>query len=674
MEKRVYSLIIIYFIFIIFCLIYIFAQSGEVGITIDNFFINISGPLNTTYYSNITTDNVYSITLNVSSNRNIVLWKYSLFGNGVLTYENISFSSPVIINATRGTNKVIVYALDDYDNYKENSVSFTLDVTNKAPLIQSINERIYVCENKSLPGGGFPIPRFNITEPDSQDIEVRGDDSMGYFDVGIVSQVNSTTSVYEIFSGVLGDYVSILDIKDLLGGVNIGWINYSLGVSVIDDDPVDPKSDSSIFNITLIEINNAPKINNIGVKTLNTNGENSTFDYEVKVFDTEDKDSASGNLDFNVSFSNETLFDIDNYGMIDFTANESYTGVHNVKVCCIDNGLSKIHPLIQTYCGQTGGSLYSCQDFSITITDDNRVPEILGYYPTLLSFTTDYTNLLYFNISVYDEDGTIPDVYWYLNNELIEYDSGTESGSLNQNFSYSFPCGVGGNYIVRADVTDGISNASMGWSITLNYIACSGSAPIGNGGGGGGGKAACIPRWACKDYNDCKNLNEAIIKGNNIFGLINNMREECVKSSWNEANCGYQTRECKDVNNCNSNKTAEGIARGCYFTINPSCHDNILNCHNGSCEVLVDCGGSCKPCPTCSDRIKNQGETGVDCGGPCPECIIEEPFLQFDPMTIIIPSLIILIMLGLIILIILFIGFIRKRKYVDEINQPRKEI
>ena len=27
-----------------------------------------------------------------------------------------------------------------------------------------------------------------------------------------------------------------------------------------------------------------------------------------------------------------------------------------------------------------------------------------------------------------------------------------------------------------------------------------------------------------------------------------------------------------------------------------------------------------KPAATCSDKIRNQGETGVDCGGPCPAC------------------------------------------------------
>jgi hypothetical protein len=52
----------------------------------------------------------------------------------------------------------------------------------------------------------------------------------------------------------------------------------------------------------------------------------------------------------------------------------------------------------------------------------------------------------------------------------------------------------------------------------------------------------------------------------------------------------------------------------------PSCFDGIENCHDGSCEEGVDCGGTCDPCMSCSDGIQNQGEEGIDCGGPCDPC------------------------------------------------------
>ncbi|MEA1924802.1 MAG: hypothetical protein U9M95_02930, partial [Candidatus Altiarchaeota archaeon] len=51
-----------------------------------------------------------------------------------------------------------------------------------------------------------------------------------------------------------------------------------------------------------------------------------------------------------------------------------------------------------------------------------------------------------------------------------------------------------------------------------------------------------------------------------------------------------------------------------------SCFDLIENCHDGACERGIDCDGPCMPCPSCSDRRQNQGESGIDCGGPCLPC------------------------------------------------------
>jgi hypothetical protein len=78
-------------------------------------------------------------------------------------------------------------------------------------------------------------------------------------------------------------------------------------------------------------------------------------------------------------------------------------------------------------------------------------------------------------------------------------------------------------------------------------------------------------------------------------------------------------------NDSGSRVSAPDILIECYYTKYPDCKDNIKNCHDGSCEANIDCGGSCSPCPeTCSDSIQNQGETGIDCGGPCPGCYTTE--------------------------------------------------
>lgn len=57
-------------------------------------------------------------------------------------------------------------------------------------------------------------------------------------------------------------------------------------------------------------------------------------------------------------------------------------------------------------------------------------------------------------------------------------------------------------------------------------------------------------------------------------------------------------------------------------TIGPaSCSDGLRD----QGETSVDCGGPCAPC-SCSDGVFNQGELGTDCGGPCPDCSCDEVF------------------------------------------------
>ena len=50
--------------------------------------------------------------------------------------------------------------------------------------------------------------------------------------------------------------------------------------------------------------------------------------------------------------------------------------------------------------------------------------------------------------------------------------------------------------------------------------------------------------------------------------------------------------------------------------LEPTCTDGIKN----QGETKTDCGGPCPVCPSCNDNIKNQGEQGIDCGGPCESC------------------------------------------------------
>jgi hypothetical protein len=74
----------------------------------------------------------------------------------------------------------------------------------------------------------------------------------------------------------------------------------------------------------------------------------------------------------------------------------------------------------------------------------------------------------------------------------------------------------------------------------------------------------------------------------------------CVNAQWDQGlgetseNCGGPCRPCKSGESCKLNK----------------------DCRDGVCS-----SGTCAP-PTCSDKVKNNAETGIDCGGPpsCPRC------------------------------------------------------
>ena len=99
-------------------------------------------------------------------------------------------------------------------------------------------------------------------------------------------------------------------------------------------------------------------------------------------------------------------------------------------------------------------------------------------------------------------------------------------------------------------------------------------------------------------------------------------------TTWSDCSTdGLQIRTCVDLSNCSTSYNRPNEVKYCLYTPNPNCYDGLLNCHDGLCEILADCGGPCSSCPTCSDGILNchangKCEEGVDCGGPCRPCII----------------------------------------------------
>lgn len=609
--------------------------------------ISILSPQNTTY--NFSIGGNYIIDLNVSSNFNASSWWYTLVDlkhnniiNQSVIFASGTNSSNTTFNAVRWSNKLLVYANDSSGNIANSNVTFFVYVPNSAPIMSELPPEIFVCENN------FLSYYFNVTDIDG-DIITTSIVPSDVFSTFPPTSSGANFTVFEITSGILS--------KGDAGGANAGSKTYKETISVIDNYNETCCADSKNTNITVIEKNWAPDITDIGVQTVWAKGTNNTFYKQVEVTDIESGNQNSGNLTFNITIWNSTgsivnLFNISSVGVMNFTANSSYIGVYNIGVCVRDLGLSNPHENI-SLCGQDGSSLTSCSNFSLTVTAENRVPQIISYYPLNLNLSVFGTDSLYFNITKYDPDGTIPDAYWYVDNISREIDA----GSLIDEFNYLFGCEVSGNHKIKVEITDGLLNASVQWNLTVSYVECPrGVLP---GISGGGGLIVCIEKWTCKDWQQCKNLEQAYKNKEISYELMRAIKERCSLLNWNDEICGFQNRECNDLNYCNKNLTKPGTIKECYYTTLPNCIDGIKNCHDGACEVLVDCGGPCKPCPTCSDGIKNHGEEEIDCGGPCPPCLIERPLTK---RLYIGYFLIILIILLIIVIIIKLIRVIKLKK------------
>jgi len=584
--------------------------SGVISLFIEEWrSIILDSPENTTY--NFDPGDPYTLNLNVSSNFEADSWWFTLtdLKHSEVINDSALFTPNTTINAVRWSNELVISVNRSGGNFTyNNSVLFFVNVSNSAPIIGEVNSSILVCE------GGFLSYLFNVTDVD-EELPIHSMTPTTPFFIIYSTNLSRTAYRFEIYSGTLD--------KDDIGESNRGSKLYEENVSFTDGE----YADSAVINITVIEINNAPGIENIGVQTVWAAGDNTSFYHQVKVNDTEDGNQDSGNLTFNISFTDTNLFDITNNGTMNFTANTSYIGVHNVTVCISDLGLINPHENI-SLCNQDGGNQSSCREFSLTVTEENRAPQIISYGPTNRSLVVSEGESITFNMSEYDPDGTIPDAYWYVDDIFEEYDR----GSLVDQFVYAFNYTSAGVHNITGKITDGMLNESFDyivWNVTvLDAEPPPEGEPGSPGGGGGGGiiTPRCDEKWGCDNWQQCENTEKGFEEGNISRALRLKIMKNCTALNYSIEFCGYQPRVCKELNNCSSKAYMPSIVKECYYTEFPDCSDGIQNCHNGSCEVLADCGGPCKPCSTCSDRIQNQGEKEIDCGGPCPPCAAEFPF------------------------------------------------
>ncbi len=609
------------------------------ALSIGNKKIEIQSPENRTYF--IRDKNQYNVELNVSANFNVKKWQYDLIDpdNKEIVSEDTPFIPGSKIEVTRWNNIVTVRALDEYGEVIEKSVYFHVSSSDSFPIIEGLTSTIYVCEGDSL------NYTFKVKDPEAEKnpgpIELTIDPPEVFY-INPNKRYPETQEEETTFS-----IISKKLTKEDAGGVDKTSKTYERTISVNDGRYFS----SNKTRIIVIEKNNPPKIQKIGAKTevVEWKGDN-TINYKANVLDTEDGDQNSGNFRFEIEFSGKKLFAINPNGLMNLDYDETHIGVYNVTICVTDTGIDKPHTKISEVCGQTGADQRSCTNFSLTITKSNNPPTITEYSPKKLEIETE-TDTFEFNISVFDPDKSPPDVYWYVDDKLVSY---TNSLDLKNSFSeirHSFGCEPG-SHSVNARITDGNLNDTIEWRIQYTPKAGCEETP------------ECQEEWGCDQWKVCQNLQKSVDAGILTQQDYQEIQDECVANKWNSENCGFQIRDCNDLNNCNTSFLEPQKIQRCYFTENPNCEDGIKNCHTRDCEILVDCGGPCKPCPTCYDGIQNQGEEDIDCGGPCyMQCETKESPLVYvvNPLRY--------VLMTLIIILLIIIGF-----KIMRISRIRKQI
>ncbi|MBU0467282.1 MAG: hypothetical protein KJ718_00605 [Nanoarchaeota archaeon] len=508
---------------------------------------------------------------------------------------------------------------------------------NTAPLLGETDEEVIVCESSAL------SYRINITNIDEDSLDVGISPNSPFF--SRVVSFDSPFTQIEIFS-------------DNLSKTQANKV-YQETLFVSDGQLIDTKK----INITVLETNNPPKIEHLGVETINLESE-TPFYKKAFVTDIESGDQDSGEFSFTISDSlNRLPVNINKFGIIDLALESFIIGLHNIKVCVTDTGVKSIEQKIG-FCSRGELKKSSCKTFQLAVVEENTAPTIISFNSTNLSSQILGTDSVSFQIYKLDPDGLIPDTYWYVGSSLKKIDSGKISDKL----TYSFGCDVFGKHTIRAVITDGLLNDSVQWKFDVLKVGC----PEGVTPNDKVGKEICEEIWGCYNWDLCQNTAQSSQVGILSTKDYEEITEKCTKNNWNEDNCGFQIRTCLDKNKCNTIETKPFELSPCFFSLEPSCSDKIKNCHDDKCELLVDCGGPCQECPTCSDGIQNQEEEGIDCGIPCPkQCTAK---LITSRQAKVKQTFLIIILISIIITIMQIIRIMKTKKTLNAPSQRGRKI
>lgn len=600
--------------------------------------IIIHSPINNWTYSFNVDDGVefehhlyYPIELLVSADEEVVDWKYSIYNNNILIEEDVPLDPNSTIFFRQGINKIVVSATNDPGVWFNEESEFEITVGESVPVLEAETD-YYLCE------GSFFRREISAIDYDQNIV-----------DFGI--QPETPIYVETLYNKQDGIFyygaISTSLITKMMVDTTLQRLLY-----VYDEDEFHA-SLSTYFHI--LEVNRVPEYNRLGVYKLWKSGKDSVFNKTWYVYDIEDGFLEDGLMEINISYQNGSEFDLfelnPNGSMYYEATNESIAMAHNLSLCIKDNPIEDVHPNLTEHCGSDGSSNIVCEDMYLTISDENRPVEILDIFPSD-NFNVDAFNDTEFWVLIEDFDGDILEYSFYHNDDELYYNvtnNYDDDYRYLVNFTHFFGCGIDGEQNLTFNVSDGLNFDNFSWVVDVNGVPCEEEVPTYQG-GGGPVPFYCVENWGCDSWSTCQNVESSYKLGSLSIDDYYSYKDKCSQLGFSDGSCGFQLRECIDLNQCNNSeykRVKPEIDQICHFTKNPNCFDKIKNCHDGSCETGVDCGGPCKPCPTCSDNIQNQGEEGVDCGGPCPiDCEKEMPLMR---------SIFIISLLLLLLILIIFI-------------------
>ncbi len=295
------------------------------------------------------------------------------------------------------------------------------------------------------------VPTFNET-PQNQ---TANEDSI--FEM----QINASDSDGDNIT--FADNTSIFDINTVTGLINFTPVqanvgNHSIEINITDDHGA---SNSTTFNLEIINVNDAPVLGSIDFGLMRVN---LAFSYTVTATD-EDVDAG---LDDNITFYdyNSSIINISSNGVISFTPTEADAGNHSVNITVVDKyGLvdSEIvnFTIYNTSSPPNISRIYPYGTPISTIT-------VFGWYDTS-SFPNNITKInisenttMMFNhsTSAPAENGELS-FFWYYDDELVS------TTNLSYNVSFNFTSS--GNHNLTLKVNDTLAyETNFTWNISVS--------------------------------------------------------------------------------------------------------------------------------------------------------------------------------------------------------------